>query len=108
MIPFLDLKAATDELRGELDAAVRAVLDSGWYVLGSEVEGFEALGEALGEAGELVLFEGVARDQEAHEGEPLVWARGCGALLVISRLEASGRGLPRICWLGCHWKILGP
>lgn len=41
-VPFLDLKAAHQELRGELDAAIARVLDSGWFVLGQEVEGFEA------------------------------------------------------------------
>ncbi|MCC6209307.1 MAG: DegT/DnrJ/EryC1/StrS family aminotransferase [Gammaproteobacteria bacterium] len=41
MIPFLDLKAPHAELRDELRAAYERVLDSGWYVLGGEVEGFE-------------------------------------------------------------------
>jgi dTDP-3-amino-3,4,6-trideoxy-alpha-D-glucose transaminase len=39
--PFLDLKRATDELRGELDEAYRRVADSGWFVLGPELEAFE-------------------------------------------------------------------
>lgn len=41
-IPFLDVGAGYAELRGELDAAVARVLASGWYVLGPEVEAFEA------------------------------------------------------------------
>ena len=41
-IPFLDLTAAHEELRADLDAAYRRVLDSGWFVLGREVEAFEA------------------------------------------------------------------
>lgn len=41
MIPFLDLKAAYLELKPEIDAATARVLDSGWYILGSEVEAFE-------------------------------------------------------------------
>ena len=40
-IPFLDLKPAYRELRVELDAAWRRVMDSGWYILGEEVEAFE-------------------------------------------------------------------
>jgi dTDP-4-amino-4,6-dideoxygalactose transaminase len=40
-VPFLDVKAAYDELRAELDAAVRRVMESGWYILGEEVEAFE-------------------------------------------------------------------
>ena len=42
MIPFLDLGAAYRELRPEIDAAVSRVLESGLYILGPEVEAFEA------------------------------------------------------------------
>ena len=42
MIKFLDLKKVNERFRGELDAAVKRVLDSGWYLLGKEVEKFEA------------------------------------------------------------------
>lgn len=41
-IPFLDLRAAYLELKPEIDAAIARVLDSGWYILGPEVEAFEA------------------------------------------------------------------
>jgi dTDP-4-amino-4,6-dideoxygalactose transaminase len=41
MIPFLDLKAAYDELSIEIDAAVSRVCRSGWYIGGPEVESFE-------------------------------------------------------------------
>ena len=41
-IPFLDLRAAYLELKPEIDAAIARVLDSGWYILGTEVEAFEA------------------------------------------------------------------
>ncbi len=40
-IPILDLKPAVDELRSELDAAYRRVMDSGWFLLGPELDGFE-------------------------------------------------------------------
>lgn len=40
-IPFLDLKLGYDELKDEINAAIARVLDSGWYVLGEEVERFE-------------------------------------------------------------------
>ena len=39
---FLDLGAAYCELKTEIDAAVARVLGSGWYLLGSELEAFEA------------------------------------------------------------------
>lgn len=41
MIPFLDLGAAYRELKTEIDAAIHRVLESGWYILGPEVEAFE-------------------------------------------------------------------
>jgi dTDP-4-amino-4,6-dideoxygalactose transaminase len=40
-VPFLDLKAGYLELKDELDAASQRVLESGWYILGEEVESFE-------------------------------------------------------------------
>jgi dTDP-4-amino-4,6-dideoxygalactose transaminase len=41
MVPYLELSAATHELRPELDEAVARVLESGIYIQGSEVEAFE-------------------------------------------------------------------
>ena len=41
-IPFLELKPTYDELRDELDSAYHRVMDSGWYLLGNEIESFEA------------------------------------------------------------------
>lgn len=41
-VPFLNLKATYLELQQELDAAYRRVMESGWYILGQEVEAFEA------------------------------------------------------------------
>jgi len=41
MIPFLDLGAATSEIRVELDEALGRVLSSGRYIIGPEVEAFE-------------------------------------------------------------------
>ncbi|MDD4927941.1 MAG: DegT/DnrJ/EryC1/StrS family aminotransferase [Gallionella sp.] len=40
-IPFLDLKAGYLELQPEIDAAIKRVLESGWYILGEEVDSFE-------------------------------------------------------------------
>lgn len=42
MIPFLDLKSPYIELRDEINGAIARVVDSGWYILGPEVEAFEA------------------------------------------------------------------
>lgn len=40
-IPILDLKPAVEELRPELDAAYQRVMESGWFLLGGELESFE-------------------------------------------------------------------
>lgn len=41
-VPFLDLRATYTELKHEIDDAVLGVLGSGRYILGQEVEAFEA------------------------------------------------------------------
>jgi dTDP-4-amino-4,6-dideoxygalactose transaminase len=41
MIPFLDLKAINQQHRQALIEAATRVIDSGWYVLGQEVQAFE-------------------------------------------------------------------
>jgi dTDP-4-amino-4,6-dideoxygalactose transaminase len=41
-VPILDLKPAYDELRSELDAAYHRVMESGWVLLGKELDAFEA------------------------------------------------------------------
>ena len=40
-VPFGDLRRHYQPIRDEIDAAVSRVLDSGWFILGSEVERFE-------------------------------------------------------------------
>jgi dTDP-4-amino-4,6-dideoxygalactose transaminase len=40
-VPFLNMKEPYQELQAELDAAYRRVMESGWYILGEEVEAFE-------------------------------------------------------------------
>jgi dTDP-4-amino-4,6-dideoxygalactose transaminase len=40
-IPFLDMKSPYLELKNELDEAYYRVMESGWYILGQEVEAFE-------------------------------------------------------------------
>ena len=41
MISFLDVHATYLELQAEINAAIARVLNSGWYILGEEVEAFE-------------------------------------------------------------------
>ena len=40
-IPFLDLKRINERLRSGIDVALKRVVDSGWYLLGKEIENFE-------------------------------------------------------------------
>lgn len=41
MVPFLDLRAAYQEIRTDIDAAVTRAVSSGWYIGGPEVATFE-------------------------------------------------------------------
>jgi dTDP-4-amino-4,6-dideoxygalactose transaminase len=41
MIPFLDLKSINTQYREELISAASRVIDSGWYIQGQELKGFE-------------------------------------------------------------------
>jgi len=40
-IPFLDLKANYSSIKAEIDEAIHRTLESGWFILGKEVEAFE-------------------------------------------------------------------
>jgi dTDP-4-amino-4,6-dideoxygalactose transaminase len=41
-VPFLDLRETYLEIKDELDAAYQRVMNSGWYILGEEVNAFES------------------------------------------------------------------
>lgn len=41
-VPFLEVGATYTSLSDELDAAYRRVMSSGWFLLGPELEAFEA------------------------------------------------------------------
>jgi dTDP-4-amino-4,6-dideoxygalactose transaminase len=41
-VPFLDLGRLHQSIRGPLDAAYRRVVDSGWFIMGPELEAFES------------------------------------------------------------------
>ena len=73
-IPILDLKPAYDELRAELDAAYHRVMESGWLLLGKELEAFEV--EYAASVG-VTHCVGVANGLEAMQ--LVLMARGIGA-----------------------------
>lgn len=55
-VPFFELKRIFDDQSQEIQAEVNKVLESGWYIMGSEDQAFErALGEQLGIQSELVV-----------------------------------------------------
>jgi dTDP-4-amino-4,6-dideoxygalactose transaminase len=41
-VPFLDLGRLHESIRDQLNAACRRVMDSGWFIMGPEMEAFEA------------------------------------------------------------------
>jgi len=79
-IPFLDLQAGYLELKSEIDAAVGRVLDSGWYILGPEVEAFEAEFAAYCEANHAV---GVADGLDALHLSLLAMDVGPGDEVIV-------------------------
>ncbi|HEX6737303.1 MAG TPA: DegT/DnrJ/EryC1/StrS family aminotransferase [Vicinamibacteria bacterium] len=72
-VPFGDMKAHVAALRGEIDAALARVLDSGWFILGPEGEAFEAeLAQALS------VRQAVAVGNGTEALELALWALGIG------------------------------
>ena len=85
-VPFLDLQARVGAHRGEIEVALRRVLDSGWFVLGPEGEAFEReLAAALG-AGDAV---GMANGTEAIQLALEALGVGPGDEVVTSPLTAA-------------------
>jgi len=79
-VPFLDLRAAYLELKPEIDAAVARVMDSGWYILGEEVEAFEAEWASYCEAKHAV---GVANGLDALHLALLAIGVGSGDEVIV-------------------------
>jgi len=79
-VPFLDLKAGYLELQPEIDAAIKRVLDSGWYILGEEVDGFEQEYAAYCEAKHCV---GVANGLDALHLALLALGVGAGDEVIV-------------------------
>ena len=96
MIPFNQLKPLHDQLAAEVNAALLRVADSGWYILGPEVEAFErefaayhgvrhAIGVATGtDAIELALRAGVI-----GAGDEVITVAHT-ALATVAAIEATG------------------
>jgi dTDP-4-amino-4,6-dideoxygalactose transaminase len=61
-VPFLDIRAAIEAQRAEIDAAMARVLDSAWFIMGPELEAFE---REFGQAVECRHCVGVGNGLEA-------------------------------------------
>lgn len=79
-VHFIDLKAAYIELQPEIDVAIKRVLDSGWYVLGEEVDAFEQEYAAYCEAKHCV---GVANGLDALHLALLALGVGAGDEVIV-------------------------
>jgi len=79
-VPFLDLKAQHIEMRSELHEAFQRVLESGWYILGSEVVAFENEFADYCEAGHCV---GVANGLDALHLALLALGVGPGDEVIV-------------------------
>jgi dTDP-3-amino-3,4,6-trideoxy-alpha-D-glucose transaminase len=80
MIPFLDMKSGYTELKPELDAAYARVMESGWFVLGKEVEAFEQEYAAFCGARHCV---GLGNGLEALELTLRAWDLGAGDEVIV-------------------------
>jgi len=79
-ILFLDLRAAYLELKTEIDEAVARVLNSGYYILGPEVEAFEAEFAAYSQAQHAI---GVADGLDALQLALLAMGVGPGDEVIV-------------------------
>lgn len=79
-VPILDLKPAYNELRAELDAAYHRVMESGWLLLGKELEAFEA--EYAASVGVRHCI-GVANGLEAMQLVLMAWGIGAGDEVIV-------------------------
>jgi dTDP-4-amino-4,6-dideoxygalactose transaminase len=85
-VPFVDFKAQVEAIRPELDRAIASVLDSGWFVLGPQVDAFEReLAAYFGVPDSI----GVANGTEALELALLGIGVGPGDEVVTTPLTAA-------------------
>lgn len=79
-VPFLDLKAPYIELKNELDAAYKRVMEGGWYIMGDELEAFEqAFADYCGAA----HCVGVGNGLEAMVLVLKAWGIGPGSAVIV-------------------------
>jgi len=83
MIKFLDLKAINSQYQSEIEAAIKKVFDSGWYIKGKAVEDFEinfanycgvdhCIGVANGLDALILIFRGLILQGKLEEGDEVI------------------------------------
>ena len=97
-VPFADFGAHVRALRGELDAAVARVLDSGWFILGPEGTAFESeLAAALGARDAVAVANGTdalqlsLRALGVGPGDEVVTTSISAAFSALAILQAGAR-----------------
>jgi len=89
-VPFVDFGPHVSALRTEIHAAIARVLDSGWFILGPEVEAFEReLAAQLGTRDAVSVANGTDALQLALEARGV----GPGHEVITSSLSAAFSGL---------------
>lgn len=95
-IPQANPKAGYYAYKAEIDAAVKRVLESGWYILGQEVKSFEdefasyiGIGNAIGVASGTDALEIALRACDVGAGD-LVFTVSHTAVATVAAIERSG------------------
>ena len=96
MIPFNQLKPLHDSLAHEIAVAMRRVADSGWYILGPEVEAFErefaayhGVAHAIGVASGTDAIELALRAADIGKGDEVISVAHT-ALATVAAIERAG------------------
>ena len=96
MIPFNQLKPLHDSLADEIAAAMQRVADSGWYILGPEVEAFErefaayhGVEHAVGVASGTDAIELALRAADIVAGDEVITVAHT-ALATVTAIERAG------------------
>ena len=96
MIPFNQLKPLHDLIADEIGAALRRVADSGWYILGPEVEVFEAefaayhgVAHAVGVASGTDAIELALRAADIGPGDEVITVSHT-AMATVTAIESTG------------------
>ena len=96
MIPFNQLKPLHDSLADEINAALLRAADSGWYILGPEVEAFEAefaayhgVAHAVGVANGTDAIELALRAGDIGPGDEVITVAHT-AMASVAAIESAG------------------